>query len=206
MKTRRLICLLLVSVLTLVGFVLAACPKTPVEEILPPGEETGTYYYEEDGQEHLIVLNNGNKFTFVVFGENKSGTYTLDEGTLTLTFYKEKDQEQSQVLTAAYTDNFIDLEYNDRQLRFLKKVNFTVSFDTGPAQQIDSIQVTNGKTISEPVMAEIEGYYLMGWYADKNYTTPFGFGTQKNNKGYNYLRSLCNGRPDYSRIFSYFRL
>lgn len=39
------------------------------------GVETGVYYYDADGEEYLISLNSGNRFTFLVMGEkNRAST------------------------------------------------------------------------------------------------------------------------------------
>ena len=171
--------MLVILLLTLVGLTFAACPKQPVETILPEGQETGTYYYEENGIEHIIALSNGDKFSFIAFGENKAGTYKLEEDNLTLTFYKKNKDEQPQTLQATYNETFISLDYNDKQIKFLKKVTFKVSFDTGAAQKIEDIEIINGKTVSEPLAPTLDGYKFMGWYADENYTTPFAFDIQK---------------------------
>ena len=80
----------LMSVTTLIA--IAACKQEddqdqPIQE----GPETGVYYYDVSLTEEVykIALNNGNQFTFLVMGENKTGTYTLSGETLTLDFARD---------------------------------------------------------------------------------------------------------------------
>ena len=78
-KKKRFLLLLLVCVAAAALLVLGGCKPKPIEE----GPETGVYYCDADGEEYQIVLNSGNRFSFVVLGDNKSGTYVLENGVLT---------------------------------------------------------------------------------------------------------------------------
>lgn len=173
MNTKKWFCSLLVAIVSLFGIaMLAACgeSKTPTE-----GAETGVYYYDAVYDEFMITLNSGDKFSFVVKGANKSGTYALDGETLTFTFYKEEDQ----TVTAQYKDDAISLTYEGESMRFLKKINRTVKFETGEGSNISDVTVINGKAVAQPEDPTRSGYIFTGWFADSEYKTPFDFAAQK---------------------------
>ena len=113
-KKKRFLLLLLVCVAAAVLLALGGCKPKPIEE----GPETGVYYCDADGEEYQIVLNSGSRFSFVVKGDNKSGTYVLENGVLTLTFLKEEDGQ----LAASYSDGGIELTYKGERLVFCPKL------------------------------------------------------------------------------------
>lgn len=112
-KKKRFLLLLLIFVATVTLTALGACKPKPVAE----GPETGVYYCDWGGEEHIIALNSGNRFTFVVKGDNKSGTYVLENGVLTFTFAKEEDGQ----ISASYENESFTLSYGGEELRFLRK-------------------------------------------------------------------------------------
>lgn len=165
----------LMSVTTLIA--IAACKQEddqdqPIQE----GPETGVYYYDVSLTEEVykIALNNGNQFTFLVMGENKTGTYTLTGETLVLDFAKDEDGE----LTATLADNILSLTYDNSSMRFLKEINYTVTFDSQGGGTVNSITVLNGKSIARPADPTLDNHIFVGWYSDKEYTKPFAFGAQ----------------------------
>lgn len=165
----------LMSVTTLIA--IAACKQEddqdqPIQE----GPETGVYYYDVSLTEEVykIALNNGNQFTFLVMGENKTGTYTLTGETLVLDFSKDEDGE----LTATLADNVLSLTYDNSSMRFLKEINYTVTFDSQGGGTVNSITVLNGKSIARPADPTLDNHIFVGWYSDKEYTKPFAFGAQ----------------------------
>ncbi len=163
------------SVTTLVAF--AACRQDEGQNDQPvtEGPETGVYYYETPlSEEYQIALNNGNQFTFLVMGENKTGTYTLSGESLVLDFARAEDGE----VTATLADDVLSLTYNNSSMRFLKKINYTVRFDAGEGSAVPSVTVVNGKTVAEPDAPVYAGHVFVGWYVDEAHSAPFQFGAQ----------------------------
>ena len=156
----------------LAAALLAACNNQPAAQ---SGDEVGVYYYDDTDRntQSLITLGQGCSFTLVLDDEAISGTYSLDGETLTLT------QTDAQTLTATLRNDVITLTYENVQMRFLKKLYFTVTFDTTGGSEVEAVSVLNGKTVSKPVSDPTrEGYVFLGWYTDAQFTSPYLFGAQ----------------------------
>ena len=93
------------------------CKKNSTEKPLEEGPETGTYYLEDEFGENLLTLSGGEYFTFTYRGKDASGTYTLEDGVLTLDFNKDEDGEA----TGAFEDATVSITYNGASLRLLRK-------------------------------------------------------------------------------------
>ena len=166
---------LLVACFLLITSVFAACSDKKENPPAESGKEVGTYYYDTNGdqnRENQLILAEGLKFTFMPEnGENHIGSYSLSEGTLTLT-------DGEWVQTATYNDNeTISLTYNSTQMTFLRKVAYTVSFDTGNGSTVPSQTVINGRMASKPADPALNGSTFLGWFADSAFTTPYSFGS-----------------------------
>lgn len=170
-RQRRLF-LVICALLGMLILTFAGCKKTSQDEqpeLPDSGAEAGTYYFDPgSGDEYLMTLGGKSAYTLTVSGSTESGTYTLDGSTLTL-----KKGEATR--TAAYEGNVLTLDYDGAQLRFLKKVSFTVSFDTVGGSAVESKSVLNGKSLSAPEIPTRDGYVFIGWYSDEAYKTPFTF-------------------------------
>ena len=156
----------------LAAALLAACNNQPAAQ---SGDEVGVYYYDDTDRntQSLITLGQGCSFTLVLDDEAISGTYSLDGETLTLT------QTDSKTLTATLRNDVITLTYENVQMRFLKKLYFTVTFDTTGGSEMEAVSVLNGKTVSKPVSDPTrEGYVFLGWYTDAQFASPYLFGAQ----------------------------
>lgn len=156
----------------LAAALLAACNNQPAAQ---SGDEVGVYYYDDTDRntQSLITLGQGCSFTLVLDDEAISGTYSLDGETLTLT------QTDSKTLTATLRNDVITLTYENVQMRFLKKLYFTVTFDTTGGSEMEAVSVLNGKAVSKPVSDPTrEGYVFLGWYTDARFTSPYLFGAQ----------------------------
>lgn len=156
----------------LAAALLAACNNQPAAQ---SGDEVGVYYYDDTDRntQSLITLGQGCSFTLALDDEAISGTYSLDGETLTLT------QTDAQTLTATLRNDVITLTYENVQMRFLKKLYFTVTFDTTGGSEVEAVSVLNGKTVSKPVSDPTrEGYVFLGWYTDAQFTSPYLFGAQ----------------------------
>lgn len=195
-KKKRFLLLLLVCVAAAVLLALGGCKPKPIEE----GPETGVYYCDADGEEYQIVLNSGSRFSFVVKGDNKSGTYVLENGVLTLTFLKEEDGQ----LAASYSDGGIELTYKGERLVFLPKITYTVTFDTDGGSAVQSVSVVNGRTVDRPVAEpQKTDCVFVGWYSDKNFTRPYDFGSAIvcNTTVYARFAAVVHGQSEYAVTF-----
>ena len=151
---------------------LTACNNQPAAQ---SGDEVGVYYYDDTDRntQSLITLGQGCTFTLVLDDEATSGTYSLEGETLTLT------QTDGQALTAALANDVITLTHENVQMRFLKKLYYTVTFETAGGSDMDAVSVLNGKALAKPVSDPTRtGYVFLGWYTDTEYTSPYLFGAQ----------------------------
>ena len=103
-------------------------------------------------------------------GEGHIGSYTLTDGTLTLT-----DGEWTQ--TATYNnDETISISYNGLQMRMLRKITYTVTFESNGGSAVADQNVLNGRTVAKPQAdPTYAGHKFLGWYADQAFTTPYQF-------------------------------
>ena len=175
MKFRKWLgAILAVAMSATMAFAIAACHDEPEEKPREEGPETGVYYFDAGTDEYTIALNNVDQFTFLVMGENKTGTYALEGETLTFDFARAEDDD----IEATLSDNVITLTYNNASMRFLKKINYTVSYDAQGGGTVQASTVINGKTVAKPEDPERDGYTFIGWYTDTAYMTPFLFDVQ----------------------------
>lgn len=147
----------------------SSSPTEPTE-----GPETGVYYYDAADDEYQIALNGGDRFTFLVMDENASGTYTLTDDTLVLNF----SRSAMEPITAVYADNVITFTYENSEMRFLKKIDYTITFDSNEGSAVEAVEVVNGRTANKPADPVRQGYKFIGWYTDEEFTDPFLFGTE----------------------------
>ena len=131
-------------IVALVGFLGNDTPgETPD---LEEGPETGLYYYNADDGEYTLHLHSGNQFT-LNDGVTKVGEYTVSDGNITFTFKKESNGSA----TAKIDGDVITLTYNGEEIRFLKKVNYTVKFESNGGSAVESLTAVNGSTVAKPV-------------------------------------------------------
>ena len=178
MRLKKWLIALLTAAMSLTTLVAITACKPAEEEPQPvrEGPETGVYYYDVSLSEDVykIALNNGNQFTFLVMGENKTGTYTLSGETLVLDFARDEDGK----ITATLSDDVLSLTYNSSSMRFLKEIDYTVTFDSQGGSPVDPVTVVNGRPIARPADPELDGSIFVGWYTDAAHTVPFAFGAQ----------------------------
>ncbi|MBQ9070206.1 MAG: leucine-rich repeat protein [Clostridia bacterium] len=156
----------------IVAIVLGVRGGTKAPEI-SEGPETGIYYFDADSGEYTLHLHSGNQFT-LNDGVAKVGEYTVSGDTLTFDFTKDSNGEA----TAKLAGNVLTFTYNNQEIRFLKKVNFTVTFNAnGGESATGSVTVVNGKTVPQPDDPTKNGSLFIGWYTDEEMTTPYIFGS-----------------------------
>ena len=136
------------------------------------GSECGTYYYCFGIDEAELTLSEGGKFKLTYNGKTDSGDYTIDGTALTFDF----DVEGKADAVGTYEGGVVTLTVDGATMRMLKKVNYTVKFDTLGGSATDSVSVLNGKSVEKPADPTKEDYLFVGWYKEKEYKTPFTFG------------------------------
>lgn len=169
----------LVLVLALVIVIAVKCGKEDPENPDDPSgrtewPEAGVYYFDAGLDEYTLTLSEGGSFALIVKGNSYPGLYTLTGESLSLDF----TAEGKETATATLKDNEIALTYEGAAYRFLKKVNFTVTFEANGGSATEAQTVVNGKTAAKPADPTRDGFLFVGWYADSEFKTPFAFGAQ----------------------------
>lgn len=176
MKTnRKVLLLLLVMVLALVSVLTVGCKSKDPAPTKTEWPEAGVYYYDAGNDEYTLTLNVGDTFALIVKGQSNSGSYTLNsDGNMTLDFSAEGKNDA----TARLENDVITLTLDNATMRFLKKVNYNVNYETNGGSTVADETVVNGKTLAKPADPTKDGYVFVGWYADNAFKTPFAFGLQ----------------------------
>ncbi|MBP5308658.1 MAG: leucine-rich repeat protein [Clostridia bacterium] len=168
MAKKKIVFIAMLSVvlsLSLLGF--ASCKKKPTEQ--PQAQdygEAGVYYVEVNGEEYTLMLNGG---TYAVTLGEAYGEYEYDGSTLTL--------KGDKAISAKIEGDAVNLTYDGKTYRFLKKVSYEVTYNTDGGSAVTKATVLNGKTLDKPADPSKAGYDFVGWYADADYKTPFAFGS-----------------------------
>ncbi len=183
MKKRSLILIIVlaVTVALIIGAVVFAAVKCNSGDVndnddpqqpVPPveGEESGLYYWEQNGNEFIIDLFDGNKFVLSLNGETIfDGVYSLVGEDLTLIYTDEGSEERT---AARYIDQTIVFSDGETRIVFVRRIEFTVRFMDGE-EVIKEVVVLNGKELP-PFEPQKDGCVFVGWYLDKELTEPFG--------------------------------
>ncbi|MDE7159180.1 MAG: InlB B-repeat-containing protein, partial [Clostridiales bacterium] len=164
---RTLLIAALAVVMMLCVVVAAACASK--EEQPSEGPETGVYYNDRGDSEYLLSLFNGDRFTLYIEDKTEFGTYKLEGEALSLQISEENS------LSAKLSDNVITMEYNSVEIRFLKKIPYTVNFESNGGSAVEAKTVTNGKTLAKPADPARDGHKFVGWYLDSELKTPYLF-------------------------------
>ena len=155
-----------------VAIVMGANKPQKLDVVVPTaGPEAGVYYYDTVDGEITLTLSEGCKFTISGPKTNKTGTYVVNGTNITLDFFKDEDG----TTTATINGESVALVYDNATMTFLKKVPYTVDFNTNGGSSIDSATVINGKTVAQPADPIKESCVFQGWYEDEALTTPFDF-------------------------------
>lgn len=163
---------LAIAVLLLLGTTTAiACngPRDDGESFESP--VIGMYYNDDAGAEWLLSLNADKTYALNIGNDVMAGTYDVNGNDISFAVSNASLGE-----TAVYADNAVTVKYNDADIVFLRRVDYTVKFDTGAGSAVADVQVRNGKSVQKPADPEYAGHVFIGWYKDKEYKTPFKFG------------------------------
>ncbi len=183
---RKILSLVLVIVLAFVCCTAIACNDDPKEEVtttVPDSNsneptktewpEAGVYYFDDVNFENTLTLNVGDTFSLYVKGELSAGKYTLTDDKLVLDF----NEASVSNVDATYEGNVVSLTYKGASMRFLKKINYTVSFNVDGGSEVAAQTVMNGKSATKPADPTRPGFVFVGWYADAAFETAYAFGS-----------------------------
>lgn len=169
MKQRKILSLLLVLVLIVCAIAMASCNRDEHEKAEWP--EAGVYKFAAGATECTLVLNEGDTFTLVYKNRSESGTYTLTDSELVLTF----DDKEKESVTAKYAGTSVILEYDGANMLLHKNISYTVTFDVAGGSAVANQTVVNGQAATEPAAPTREGFEFLGWYVDSAFTSMFSF-------------------------------
>lgn len=177
-RKRKIACILLVLVCIATLF-LVSCKKDPVNPDNPNNNTPSTnygidsVYFTVDGENEYLFTISGNTFMISGINGDQAGTFTYENGALTLTF-KEGDSTNA---SAALENGVLKLTYNGSTYRMLPRNRYNVTFDVDGGSEVAAQKVLNGRYAAKPDDPVKAGYAFIGWYADKAYTTVFNFDT-----------------------------
>lgn len=177
MKRTRLLSSIIIGVTSLVGTVAVACGNDKAPAQKKDGVETGVYYYDSiGGREYLLSLYGGDKATLVMENKFSAGTYSKKQDEINIKF----NSTDLGTLSAVFDESngIVTLTYNDVDMRFLRRIDYTVKYDSNEGSSVNDDVVINGKTLAKPEDPVRDGYTFVGWYIDENFKSPFMFGTQ----------------------------
>ncbi len=134
-----------------------------------PAELLGEYYVMSGATENILRIEEEGSFTFVYEGQAKSGNVTFEDNMLVFT------ADGERIATGASEQNAITLQYGDIALKLLKKIGFSLTFDSKGGSGTETQTVINGKVPVLPAAPAREGHKFVGWYADEDCTSVFDF-------------------------------
>lgn len=170
MVKKKYIVTFLLMLIACAALFLAACGNTEKQE---SGAEVGTYYNDDSGSEYLISLKEQGNVEFKVDGTDSVGTYQLDGKNLTITL-----DGRDEKIEAEYSERTIRLTFNEKELVFLEKIEYTVTFETDGGSSIDPVKVLNGKHVARPSEDPTKkNHEFIDWYTSKEGDTLFVFET-----------------------------
>lgn len=181
----------------------AACSNNPRPSEKQEGPESGVYYYDSEEGEYLVSLNKGDQAVFTTTKLSVVGTYSVEGSTVTFNVPKSEQNGEDNAATfyAKLADNALTVTYEETECRFLKKVMYSVAFETGVGGgTLPDVSVMNGKTIAKPADPVREGYIFLGWYADAEYQKLYNFESEavtKDTKIYARWTPTVPGRTEY---------
>lgn len=173
MKTKRHLLVRLLFAVMVAMFVFGAISCNDDEPV--DYGEAGIYYYDATStNEYLLELDN-QTFTLTMDNEVKKGTYS----------YNDKKKAFDLSFTGGMVgegrlsetkEEFV-LSYGNNTYTFVRRVEYTVTFEVDGGTAIGNQTVRNGRTAIKPADPVKEGYKFIGWYKDAAFTAPFAFET-----------------------------
>ena len=117
------------------NLLMAAMSMSAVSGIVACNETSPADY----GEEYVITLSDSS-FVLVMDDKTELGTYTYDGSSFSMSYGE----------SASLADDVLTIVHSGNTYHFLKKVNYTVSFDVDGGSAITDKMVMNGKTLAKP--------------------------------------------------------
>lgn len=166
---KKILLVIIAMMLCTACFGIIACGKKPL--LLPlrvtDGRENGEYYNDAAGVEYVLTLNSGN-YSFAIGTDTETGTYTLADGAFSF-------GSKSKITSGTYADGTVTLVYNGSSIKLIKKVEYTVTFNSNGGSAVDALKVINGKAAQRPDDPTKAGSIFVGWYTDSNFSARYLF-------------------------------
>lgn len=173
MKTRRhlLVRLCFAVMVALFVFGAVSCKEEQPKDY----GEAGVYYCDVTStNEYLLELGN-QAFTLTMNTDVKSGKYTYNE--------------EKKAFVLSFTEGMVGegrlsdskeefvLSYGNSTFTFVRKIEYTVTFEVDGGTAIENQTVRKGRTAIKPADPVKQGYKFIGWYKDSAFTEVFAFET-----------------------------
>ncbi len=192
---RRLLLLLSVFFAVIGVLTFASCKENPdVGGNLQAGEEAGDYYCEVGGEKCTLSLTQECGFTLDVGGAPITGSYTPNGEVLAMKY-------DGGEISATYFNDVVTLEFEGTSYRFLRDVNYTVTFETNGGSTVSPVSVRNGKKAEKPEPPTKDGEVFVGWYTDNNFKSAYAFNEPVSSDLKLYARFVAPMDPEYTVSF-----
>jgi len=175
MSKRKLILLISVIVAVIALAVAAVFITISIlgseDDPAPDGDRTSGVYCSVGGKECELTLKESGEF-ILRYGEDVfAGVYLLEGSSLTLDF----DKEGMEDVAALLDGGVVSLTLDGAALRLIRKVEYTVKFNTGGGSELPDVNVMNGHALTAPADPTRDGYLFVGWYGDSEFKKPYTF-------------------------------
>lgn len=174
---KKMLLCVFTALLLAASMLFVACSDNPEPQKPEPGAESGVYYYDSTDGEYLLTLSDGDKFALDMGeGRKYSGTYSLKGEKLELSFATPVEDAN---ISATYKQETVTLTFGTSTMRFIRKVEYKVTFDSNGGSAVAEQTVINGKTLNKPADPVKENSTFIWWYTDNNkFENPFAFGSR----------------------------
>lgn len=173
MKTKRHLLVRLCFAVMVAMFVFGAISCNNDEPV--DYGEAGIYYCDVTStNEYLLELDN-QAFTLTTDNDVKKGTYSYNDKKKAFDLSFTEGMVGEGRLSDS-KEEFV-LSYGGSTYTFVRRVEYTVSFEVDGGAAIDNQTVRNGRTAIKPADPVKQGYKFIGWYKDAAFTAPFAFET-----------------------------
>ena len=132
--------------------------------------DDGVYYYDAEDVSYLMTIDDDLHFTLIDGETVISGQYTQNGDIYVMT-----SSDKEVTFNVSVDGTAITITRGANIITLLKKVDYTVSYDTKGGTQIASAKVTNGKKAEKPADPVKDGYAFIGWYKDAGLTAVYSF-------------------------------
>lgn len=198
MKRKLLIFTLFVAMLGTMAFATACKDRVdPGVEPAVAGDEVGEYYCDVNESEYLLTLTEKCEYTLVLGGESITGNYVPNGEELKFTI-------DGSEIAGTYFNDAVTLPYGSVTYKFIRKVNYTITFQTGDGTKVESLSVRNGRKAMKPdtIPTISTGEVFVGWYTDKAFKSPYDWDETVTSSFTLYARFVQPIEPEFTVTFN----